>query len=362
MKVILCGYYGLGNGGDEALLASLLQMLPPAVIPVILSGNKLHTSELASNALGQGRMFQVIDRMGLVSVIRAIRDADAFIWGGGSLIQDATSGLSPLYYGGLMALAQIMGLKTIAWAQGVGPLQYPFTRWLARQTFRHCQAVSVRNSESATLMARWHIPTVLAPDPVWTLKGVNVPEIETLPTPRIAVNLRPHPQLTPERLHLFIQSLVQFQRATHGSIVLVPFQSSQDMTITKMIQPHLTGAHTVVNLTNPQQLKGLFRGVEMAISMRYHGLIMAAAEGCRCFAISYDPKVSSLMVELSIPGWSLTGGDHHPAFPTSADTMYHQWLTHYNAPNQLTQDHTQIYGNRALLHRDVLTQVLEKGR
>ncbi|PZV13958.1 MAG: polysaccharide pyruvyl transferase CsaB, partial [Leptolyngbya sp.] len=34
MRAVLCGYYGLGNGGDEALLATLLQMLPPSVTPV----------------------------------------------------------------------------------------------------------------------------------------------------------------------------------------------------------------------------------------------------------------------------------------------------------------------------------------
>jgi len=36
--------------------------------------------------------------------------------------------------------------------------------------------------------------------------------------------------------------------------------------------------------------------------MRFHSLIMAAAEGCRCFALSYDLKVSQLMEELAMPG------------------------------------------------------------
>ena len=35
-KAILCGYYGLGNAGDEALLLSLLQMLPPNIQPIVL--------------------------------------------------------------------------------------------------------------------------------------------------------------------------------------------------------------------------------------------------------------------------------------------------------------------------------------
>ena len=45
MRVVLCGYYGMGNGGDEALLASLLQMLPSQVKPVVLSGDPEQTAQ-----------------------------------------------------------------------------------------------------------------------------------------------------------------------------------------------------------------------------------------------------------------------------------------------------------------------------
>ena len=78
MRVILCGYYGMGNGGDEALLASLLQMLPASVEPIVLSGNPQETRD----------RYQVnaVPRKSLGAVLSALRDADAFIWGGGSLI------------------------------------------------------------------------------------------------------------------------------------------------------------------------------------------------------------------------------------------------------------------------------------
>jgi polysaccharide pyruvyl transferase CsaB len=110
MRAILCGYYGKGNGGDEALLATLLQMLPAHVEPVVLSGNPAETRDR--------HQVEACDRMSAFEVLRAFDSADAFIWGGGSLMQDATSALNPIYYGGLMGLAQQRGLRTIAWAQG----------------------------------------------------------------------------------------------------------------------------------------------------------------------------------------------------------------------------------------------------
>ncbi|MGB7251031.1 MAG: polysaccharide pyruvyl transferase CsaB, partial [Phormidesmis sp.] len=104
MRAVLCGYYGMGNGGDEALLASLLQMLPASVTPLVLSGNPQQTRDRFG--------VEAIPRKSISAVFSALRRSDAFIWGGGSLMQDASSALNPLYYGGLMMLAQRMGLKT----------------------------------------------------------------------------------------------------------------------------------------------------------------------------------------------------------------------------------------------------------
>ncbi|WP_338038533.1 hypothetical protein [Neosynechococcus sphagnicola] len=93
IRAVLCGYYGQGNGGDEALLATLLQMLPSHVQPLVLSGNPLETEQRYGVAS--------CDRTSLLKVLKALYQADAFIWGGGSLIQDATSALSPFYYRGI---------------------------------------------------------------------------------------------------------------------------------------------------------------------------------------------------------------------------------------------------------------------
>ena len=140
-RVICSGYYGKGNGGDEALLASLLQMLPPTVEPIVLSGNPAQTQAYYQ--------VEVCDRMNGLQVLNALRRADGLIWGGGSLMQDVTSAISPFYYGGLMGLAQQMGLKTIAWAQGIGPLNRSISQGLAKKTFSRCSAVSVRDVGSA---------------------------------------------------------------------------------------------------------------------------------------------------------------------------------------------------------------------
>lgn len=340
MRAIICGYYGQGNGGDEALLVSLLQMLPPEVTPLVLSGNPTQTSQRYGVAS--------CDRRSVAALWQALRTSDIFIWGGGSLMQDATSLVSPLYYAGLMAWAQVMGLRTIAWAQGIGPLKHPLTRWLTRQVLHRCQAVSVRDRASAALVARWGIAAILAPDPVWALDSKPVKALESLPAPRVAVNLRAHAQLTPQRLAVLTEALIDFQQVTGACLLLVPFQASQDLAIAHSLASQLPGSHHIVTLEDPRELKGLFRAVEMAIGMRLHSLIMAAAEGCRCHALSYDPKVSQLMAELSLPGWELAN------LPTDCRVISRAWLDCYQQGESLSLTQIQSLREQALAHQKLL--------
>nr|WP_242051452.1 polysaccharide pyruvyl transferase CsaB [Nostoc sp. FACHB-280] len=344
MRALLSGYYGKGNGGDEALLATLLQMLPSHVTPVVLSGNPEETRDRYN--------VETYNRMAILPVLQALRSCDALIWGGGSLIQDVTSTISPLYYGGLMTLAQTMNLKTIAWAQGIGPLLRPQTRWLARRNFADCTKVSVRDRASAALLSNWQIPHIIAPDPVWALQGKPVAELADLPAPRVAVTLRSHPQLTPTRLANLTKALVDFQKATQAFILLLPFQKSEDLGIAQAIQPQLADVSQILCLEDPQLLKGVYRGVEMAIGMRLHSLIMAAAEGCRCFALSYDPKVNRLMEDLAIPGWDLEN------LPDEANIISKTWLEYYAKGEPLLPEKIQSLVDRALMHRELLSEAL----
>jgi polysaccharide pyruvyl transferase CsaB len=348
MKAILCGYYGMGNGGDEALLASLLQMLPEQVTPIVLSGNP----ETTYKAYGETYGVKAIDRFSGLALAAAFHRADAFIFGGGSLMQDATSLLSPFYYGGLMGLAQRRSLATVAWAQGIGPLNRGIVRRLTRSVFAGCDGVSVRDAGSAQLLAQWQVPCVMAPDPVWALAATAPPQLATLPPGTVAISLRPHPLLTPERLDCLTQALVTLQQQTQAHVLLVTFQPQRDSDLAHHLQAHLSGSSEIVALANPRQLKGLFQGVKLAISMRLHGLIMAAAEGCACVALGYDPKISQLMEALGLPGWEL-------AQLPDANVVANLWLEQYHQGQGLSEVQVGSLCDRALMHRDMLQEVLK---
>ncbi|MEO0947499.1 MAG: polysaccharide pyruvyl transferase family protein, partial [Cyanobacteria bacterium J06641_5] len=170
--------------------------------------------------------------------------------------------------------------------------------------------------------------------------------------PRVAMVLRPHPLLTPTRLATLTQALVAFQKATDCCVLLLPFQPNGDRAIAEQVAAKLPGPHEILTNDNPAELFGIFRGVEMAIGMRLHGLIAAAAEECRCFALSYDPKVDRLMAELDLPGWNLA------ELPLDANAITRTWLEHYANDMALDPARISSLADRALLHRDLLCEAL----
>ena len=338
-RAIICGYYGQGNAGDEALLVCILERLPNNFLPIVLSGNPSKTSE----------DYKVISysRLGIIKQILKLGKKDLLIWGGGSLIQDATSIKSPLFYLGLTILANLKGLKTIAYAQGIGPIKTPFIRWLTRQVLKKCHGVSVRDKESAKLLTTWGVKYLIAADPVWALSSKIKEDLQLLPSPRIAVNLRSHSSLTEKRIGVISQGLINLKEETKANIILVPFQKSKDLSICEKVAEKLGGNCQIIMIENPQELKGLFKKVEMIIGMRLHSLIMAKSEKCKCFALSYDPKVTNLMTEIAIEGYELEN------LPDKVNLITEKWLKIYENVANLPDNKTESLAESASQHQQL---------
>jgi hypothetical protein len=170
-RLIISGYYGFHNSGDEAVLQSILLALKSESVkqgitiePIVLSIDPAWTSQTYG--------VQAVHRMKLREVLQAIRQSDGLISGGGSLLQDATGRMSIPYYLGIIKLAQWFGKPTFIYAQGIGPVNRTIFNPFIRSIFRKCRYISVRDEESAGLLERIGISreTIeVVPDPVMGL-------------------------------------------------------------------------------------------------------------------------------------------------------------------------------------------------
>ena len=104
--VIVSGYYGFGNLGDEAILEQLVSELKCLVLPdhiVVLSANPAATEK----AFG----VKAAPRADLCRLLQLCAQAQLLISGGGGLFQDSRSVGSALFYSCHIAAARLAGAQ-----------------------------------------------------------------------------------------------------------------------------------------------------------------------------------------------------------------------------------------------------------
>ncbi len=314
-KILLSGYYGFHNLGDEAILVALVQgiraRLPDAEL-VVLSQTPQQTAErLGVRAIG---------RLALPVIWRELSDATVLISGGGSLLQDVTGLGSVPYYLGVMALARLRGVKAMMLGQGVGPLKRGFNRRIVGWVVNGLDAVTVRDEASAVLLGDCGLAAnrlEVTADPVLAMKPVDSERVIALwhdldvnpAHPVIGVSLRPWVSWTERQLKSFSAVLAQYAHQWQATIVLIPFHRPDDEALLEELRICLMArpegdrprVSTVSVALDPPEMLALLKRMDLVIGMRLHALIMAAAVQTPALGLTYDPKVSAFCDALGYP-------------------------------------------------------------
>jgi polysaccharide pyruvyl transferase CsaB len=317
--LLLCGYYGEHNLGDDALLEVLLAQLAPGTAVVITA----HDEQLVQQRHG----LPTVQRRSLRAVLAALRHCRALVLGGGSLLQDATSFTSLLYYGALITAARAQGKPVVLWGQGLGPLHRRRSRWLVRLLLPLATAVCWRDSASAALAASLGRRAPVAADPVWASQAVPW-HGQGGP---IVVCLRPTPQLGANDWPAYLEALAALADTADRPVLWLPFHGDQDQTLLSDLQragllpPTLSARSRQVQVLTPAEAKAVFASAGLVIAMRLHGLILAAVSGAPAAALSYDPKVEAAALALGCPCHSLLA-------PASPEQLRHSWQRQLDRP------------------------------
>ena len=294
-KVLLCGYYGEHNLGDDALLEVLLEQLPAGCTPLVTALDQ----PLVQQRFGVA----TTDRGSLSGVLRALGGCSALVLGGGSLLQDSTSFKSLLYYAALILTARAQGKPVGLWGQGLGPLRRRRSRWLVRALLPLATAISWRDPASARLAASWGIGAPVGSDPVWGLRprpwhGAGGP---------IVLCWRPTPLLEGRAWLPYLDALDRLASHTDRPVHWLPFHHDQDGPLLEtlrsegLIPPSLDARSQTVAAADPAAALDHFAGASLVVAMRLHGLILAALAGAPTAALSYDPKVAAAAAAIGCP-------------------------------------------------------------
>ena len=317
--MLLCGYYGEHNLGDDALLQVALSQLPVGVAPTVTAFDESQVRERFG--------VSTVPRRSLNRVLQALKDVDALVLGGGSLLQDATSFRSLLYYVVLITAAKLQGKLVLLWGQGLGPLKRRRSRLLVRSVLPFADAISWRDQASASLANAWGVKGLVAPDPVWDLplqqwRGSHGP---------LVVCFRPTHHLDAQAWAPYMEALSSLAVAGDREVLWLAFHGEQDRGLLGhlrsegLLSADLERRSREVVPAHPREAMAVFASAGLVLAMRLHGLILAALSGSPTVALSYDPKVAAAAEAIGCPCQRLDR-------PADAHSLHAIWASCLDQP------------------------------
>ena len=327
MRLLLSGYYGFGNLGDDALLEVTLAQLrarhPQAVVEVL-------TAEPAKTRAAFG--VEASHRSEMGTIRQAIRRSDVVLSGGGGLLQNATSLRSLIYYAGIIRTGIRNGKKTMIFAQSIGPLDF-----VGRQIVRKCcsglGAATVRDERSRALLAPL-VPdiTVRRTADLVFLYDSPQPAAESLAVrgldgsdPLVVVCVRPAQGFAEgaERIAEAVDRLT----TEHGAhVAFLPFGGPVDADAATQVMRKCRTRPLLLPASGLDDVAGIIARARLVIGMRLHALILAVRFGVPFMAIPYDPKVFGLCEDIGYPLEPLwTPGTRSRGVPSPAALADDAW-------------------------------------
>jgi polysaccharide pyruvyl transferase CsaB len=304
-KIVMSGYYGFGNAGDEAILKSVYESvkenLPDAKVTVLSK-----TPEETSQIYG----CSAVPRFNPIAVWKAIKKCDLLISGGGSLLQDTTSTRSLMYYLLIIRLAERMDKKVMLYANGVGPIRKDFSRKRTAKAVSEATAVTLRDPESLNTLRSMGVcrgDVKVTSDPVFLLepssgeradkilKDAGVPEGGF-----IAVSARPWKTEGFEDKIAEICDKISTQY--NKNIVFLTMQPGIDDVESRAIAEKMKSKSYLIECGhNAPDLMSVIAKSDLVLSMRLHSLIFAARTATPSIGFDYDPKVTAYLKLLDQP-------------------------------------------------------------
>jgi polysaccharide pyruvyl transferase CsaB len=311
VKIMISGYYGFNNTGDEAILTSMVRAFKekiPQIKIVVLSHSPLQTS--------QAYQIKTINRLHLIDIMRCLRDTNLFISGGGGLLQDSTGkGWSILYYLGLILVAKIVKVPVMIYAQGIGPVNKQINKKLIKWILNKVDLITVRDNSSKELLENLGVvkPSIYVnSDPVFLLKKRNInhiidnyPYIQKLinpdDRPLIGVSVREYKSNGSDSKRIFAQAADYLIKNYQAKIIFLPFKFDEDVHISEEILSLMKNKAEVLKIKlEPEELLSVLSRLSLVVGVRLHSIIFSSMANIPFIAFNYDPKVRYFVEDLGL--------------------------------------------------------------
>lgn len=300
MKVVVSGYYGFNNSGDDALLMSIIEDIKSvyenAEITVLSASPKDTRKDYSVSA---------VHRYNIFTVLAKILRCDLLISGGGTLIQDATSTKSLLYYLGIIRIAKLFKRKVMLYANGIGPLTSFKNIEKTKNVLNEVDLITLRDENSVKELEHIGVtePEIhLTADPAFLLmpdeRAEEILANYGIPAdkPLLCVSVRKSKN-SPQNFEKIMAEFCDYAADKHGFFtVFLPMQHRVDYGISASIKNKMKNRSVVIGTNySVSSLLSLIKQMHTCVGMRLHTLIYSASCNVPMIGIVYDPKVNGFL-------------------------------------------------------------------
>lgn len=300
--VVICGAYGRGNAGDDAILEAILQEMRTIDpdMPVLVLSKDPKSTRLTYRV-------RSVSRMNIPAWHQAMRHARLYINGGGSLIQDVTSRRSLWFYLHNIQSAKKAGCKVQMYGCGIGPVTRENHRKLAAKVLnRSVDVITLREPDSQAELRAMGVTEpeiLLTADPALTLRRASDDETDSV---LLRAGIPPHGRYICFALRQWkgfegkaplFGAAAKYAYETYGlTPVFVAVEKHLDPAAAQLAAQGLDIPHYFLDdAGNAGTIIGALSRMEVVVSMRLHALIFAAGQGIPLAGVVYDPKVSAFL-------------------------------------------------------------------
>lgn len=330
-EILIVGYFGKGNIGDEAILSSTLSRINKDETVVVLSDNPDETIRMH-----YVRSIKYSYRRLPLLLLRIIRKRPKILFPGGGY-----------FYGGavrtialIAIIGKLFGSKIEIVAVGVGPFlsheivglyqdNDEFTglnKVCLRIIFTIADYASVRDDFSKQMIVRAGLKNIkVEKDPALYLKPIDEKfafdlfnsALPRLNSPLVGLNIRyiPDREIMDKIINVMTEVSKFVIEKLNGSVIFVPFgiryqnelnkfSSINDDEIAFNLLKKSCVSEKVYFLRGrytPSELLGMFRFFDSFVGMRLHSVVFASIMQVPVFAVSYEQKINSFARAMEYP-------------------------------------------------------------
>ncbi len=298
-NVFLFGYYGFENTGDEAILEAIVQQFQQALPDIKLTALTYKAKDTINNY-----GINAVSRNNFKDIIKAIKESDFVISGGGSLLQDVTSSRSLIYYLAIIYLANKLGKKTMFYGNGFGPITKAFNKKLVKYIVNKVDIITVRDYKSkealkslgiekdititADVTFAMNLPSGKAIEEIYKNEGIDRRKKLIGVSVRRWYGEKDYKEIIGKTCDNLINK--------NYELVFIPMQYPEDFHISMEIANLMNKKPKIIKgKYEPKEVIGIISGLDLLIGMRLHSLIFAAIGAVPMVGLEYDPKILSFL-------------------------------------------------------------------